>query len=67
MDVWRSVEAVNARSLICARIECSKIAAVQPCSPIGLLKGTVLRKLTIERFRDVIEEMYKENDHDPRN
>jgi hypothetical protein len=25
-----------------------------------------VRKLTIERFRDVIEEMYKENDHDLR-
>jgi hypothetical protein len=66
MDVWRSVETVNARSLICAQIECSEIAAVQPRGPIGLLKGTVLRKLTIERFRDIIEEMYKENDHDPR-
>lgn len=29
-------------------------------------KGMVVRKLTIERFRDVIEEMYKENDYDLR-
>jgi len=33
---------------------------------MGALKGTVVRKLTIERFRDVIEEMYEEKEYGPR-
>jgi hypothetical protein len=65
-DVSRSVEEANSRSPIYARIGRSKIAVVQPRGLVRAPKGTVVRKLTIERFRDVIEEMYKEREHDPR-
>jgi hypothetical protein len=56
----RSAEEANSRSPIYTRIGCSKIAVVQPRGLVRAPKGTVVRKLTIERFRDVIEEMYKE-------
>lgn len=60
------MEEANSRSPIYARIERSKIAVVQPRGVMRAPKGTVVRKLTIELFRDVIEEMYKEKEHDPR-
>jgi hypothetical protein len=65
-DVSPSVEEAKSRSPIYARIERSKIALVQPRGLMRALKGTIMRKLTTERFRDVIEEMYKEKEHGPR-
>ena len=57
-NIWPLVEEANARAPVQARIERSKIAVTEPGGLVRAPKGTVVRKSTLERFRDVIEDLY---------
>jgi hypothetical protein len=59
-DAWPLVESFNAAAPTHTQINRSKVAVVQPRGLVRAPKGTVVRKLTTERFRDFIEDLYQE-------
>ena len=60
-EVWPVLEAANATVQAYARVSRSKVAVLPPGGLVRAPKGTVVRKLTDEKWNAVIGQLYNEN------
>lgn len=60
--IWPLVEKANAKSQRQGQLHRRMIAVVEPEGLVRAPKGTVVRSLTREKYRDTIDQLYRAND-----